>query len=582
MVARSKGGLRADFAPPQRNRPAGVRAAAALLSLLLFAPASAIAGWVDVTPAFMADPGFGRGIAWGDFDQDGAADLFVANAFGGPSRLFKNNGGTFVEVTTPPGLEAGNCFGASWADIDNDGDLDFLVTKVTAANRLYRNDGTTFTNASAGPFLESGSSFSSPWADIDQDGDLDVFITRNGADRLLRNDGVSFTDVTTATLADSGNGRGAVWGDYDQDGDCDLYVVNAMTPNRLYRNDGGSFVNVTAPPLDDGGDGRGAAWGDADNDGDLDLYLANFLAPNKYFRNDGAGLFVDATAGPLGDAANSQSVMWEDFDLDADLDLYIVNDGSANHLLRNDGGGVFSDITSGPEGESGPGIGGGAADFDEDGDVDLFFANSGTADKLLRNDVAPGRHWLQIDLEGSVSNRFGVGARVRVVCAAGSQAREVTAGSGYLSQSALTLTFGLDACTAADTVEVRWPSGIVQRMTNVAVDARMVVTEAAVSSAPSIPAAAPSFALQVAPNPSRGAVAIAIRSLAPHVARFFITDLSGRVVADLGARAIEDGFAHLTWDGRSSSRAPVSTGMYCAHAITPAGVKSARFLILRE
>jgi len=581
VIARSNGGLTADFAPPQRKRSAGVRAAA-LLSLLVLGPASAIAGWVDVTPAPLADPGFGRGIAWGDFDQDGAADLFVANAFGGPSRLFENNSGTFVEITTPPGLEAGNCFGASWADIDNDGDLDFLVTKVSAANRLYRNDGATFTNVSAGPFLESGSSFSCPWADIDKDGDLDVFIARNGADRLLRNDGASFTDVTTATLADSASGRGAAWGDYDQDGDSDLYVVNAMAPNRLYRNDGGSFVNVTAPPLNDAGDGRGAAWGDADNDGDLDLYLTNFLAPNKYFRNDGGGVFVDATAGPLGDPANSQSVIWEDFDLDADLDLYIVNDGSTNHLLRNDEGGVFTDITSGPEGDAGPGIGGGAADYDEDGDVDLFFANSGAADKLLRNDVAPGRHWLQIDLEGSVSNRFGVGARVRVVCEAGPQVREVTAGSGYLSQSALTLTFGLDLCTAADTVEVRWPSGIVQRLTNVTADARIVVSESGVTGAPSLPASAAALALQISPNPSRGPIAIVIRSTGPQTARVFISDLSGRVVADLGSREIEDGVTHLVWDGRNSSRAPVSTGMYCAHATTPAGVKSTRFFILRE
>jgi hypothetical protein len=520
-------------------------------------------------------------VAWGDFNQDGAADLFVANAFGGPSRLFQNNGGNFVEINTPPGLEPGNCFGASWADIDNDGDLDFLVTKISAANRLYRNDGASFTNVSAGPFLESGSSFSCPWADIDLDGDLDVFIARNGADRLLRNDGASFTDITTPILADSANGRGAAWGDYDQDGDADLYVVNASAPNRLYRNDGGALVNVTTPPLNDAGDGRGAAWGDADNDGDLDLYVANFLGANKYFRNDGGGAFVDATQGPLGDAGNSQSVIWEDFDLDADLDLYIVNDGSANHLLRNDEGGVFTDITSGPEGEVGPGIGGGAADYDEDGDVDLFFANSGTEDKLLRNDVAPGRHWLQIDLEGSVSNRFGIGAKVRVVCAGGAQFREVAAGSGYLSQSATTLTFGLDLCAAAETVEVRWPSGIVLRVANVAGDARILVREEDATDAPSIPKAA-QVALQISPNPSLGPVAIAIRSAIPQSARLLICDVTGRIVADLGTRSIEEGVSHIFWDGRNQSGALVSTGMYCASARTASGSQTARFLILRE
>ena len=562
------------------------RAAAALLALHVLLPASGLAAWVDVTPAPLADPGFGRGIAWGDFNQDGASDLFVANAFGGPSRLFQNSAGSFVEITSPPGLEGGNCFGASWADIDNDGDLDFLVTKVSAANRLYRNDGASFTNVSAGPFLESGSSFSCPWADIDLDGDLDVFIARNGADRLLRNDGASFTDITTPALADSANGRGAAWGDYDQDGDDDLYVVNAMAPNRLYRNDGGgSFVNVSAPPLNDAGDGRGAAWGDADNDGDLDLYLANFLAANKYFRNDGPGVFVDATSGPLGDAANSQSVLWEDFDLHADLDLYIVNDGSANHLLRNDEGGVFTDITSGPEGEAGPGIGGGAADYDQDGDVDLFFANSGTADKLLRNDVAPGRHWLQIDLEGSISNRFGIGARVRVACAGGTQFREVVAGSGSLSQSATTLTFGLDVCAAADSIEVRWPSGIVQRRTNVAADSRVVLSEEDVTGAPSIPPASSlsALALHISPNPSRGPISIAIRSPTLQAARIFITDISGRVVVDFGQRAIEDDDVTLiVWDGRNQSGAQVSTGVYCAHAKTSSGGKNARFLILRE
>ena len=561
---------------------ARIPAAAALLSLLFFDVSPARAVWVDVTPAPLADPGFGRGIAWGDFDQDGAADLFVANAFGGPSRLFENQNGSFAEITTPPGLEGGNCFGASWADIDNDGDLDFLVTKVSAPNRLYRNDGASFTNVSAGPFLETGSSFSCPWADQDQDGDLDVFIARNGADRLLRNDGGVFTDITSPTLADSANGRGAAWGDFDQDGDADLYVVNAMAPNRLYRNDGGgSFVNVAAPPLNDAGDGRGAAWGDADNDGDLDLYVANFLGPNKYFRNEGGGTFVDATLGPLGDPANSQSVMWEDFDLDADLDLYIVNDGSANHLLRNDGGGVFTDITSGPEGEAGPGIGGGAADYDEDGDVDLFFANSGTADKLLRNDVAPGRHWLQVDLAGSVSNRFGIGAGVRVVCASEAQFREVVAGSGYLSQSATTLTFGLDLCAVAETVEVRWPSGIVQRLTNVAADGRLLVSEDDVTAASSLPEAA-LLAIQISPNPSRGPISIAIRSVFPQAARILICDVAGRVVADLGRKSVGNGVAPIVWDGRNSSGIPLSTGMYCAHAQTSSESRTARFLLLRE
>jgi len=229
----------------------------------------------------------------------------------------------------------------AWGDMDNDGDIDLYVANVNTPNKLLRNDGAgVFSDATSGQLGDTSGGEGVAWGDMDNDGDLDLYLSNaGGASRLFRNDGGgTFVDIATGPLAGTNQGRGAAWGDMDNDGDLDLYVANASGANKLLRNDGaGTFVDATSAPLGDTGNGVGVAWGDVDNDGDLDLYLAKNGQANRLFRNEGGGAFVDATSGALGDPGSGHAVVWGDMDGDGDLDLYLANSGSANKLFRNEG-----------------------------------------------------------------------------------------------------------------------------------------------------------------------------------------------------------------------------------------------------
>ena len=195
--------------------------------------------------AGVANVGYGIGTAWGDYDNDGDLDLYVVN-YGSANLLYRNNGnGTFTEVGVAASVNnAGTGYAAAWGDYDNDGDLDLYLANNGTANRLYRNNGNgTFTEVGAAAGVaDAGSGFGVAWGDYDNDGRLDLYLTNFGQpNRLYRNNGNgTFTEVGAAAgVDDGGNGVGTAWGDYDGDGDLDLYMVNQGT-NRLYRNNGNS------------------------------------------------------------------------------------------------------------------------------------------------------------------------------------------------------------------------------------------------------------------------------------------------------------------------------------------------------
>jgi hypothetical protein len=288
----------------------------------------------------------GTGVAWGDYDNDGDLDLYLAQANGQPNQLYRNDGGdVFTDVTNGLPLgDVGDTYGAAWGDYDEDGDIDLYIANYSSANKLLRNDGASgFTDATGGtPLGDAGYGVGVAWGDYDNDGDLDLYLSNGSstANKLFRNDGGgSFTDVTAPPLNDAGTGMGVAWGDYDNDGDLDLYLVNFNGTNRLFRNNGGSFTDVAVSPLNDAGYGYGCAWGDYDNDGDLDLYLANGggTGENRLFRNDGGGTFVDAASGLVKNTGPSTGVAWGDYDGDGDIDLYVTNNHPHNNkLFRNE------------------------------------------------------------------------------------------------------------------------------------------------------------------------------------------------------------------------------------------------------
>jgi len=243
------------------------------------------------------------GVSTADYDNDGWYDLFFAD--GADARLYRNQGGTFTDVTAQVGLPTGNHVSVGlFADFDNDGDRDLFLGRFTAPPSLYRNEGGHFTEVTGdleglAPFVTVATA-----GDYDQDGDLDLYVgryldprvalpttlfyTRNSqGNTLLRNDGdFHFTDVTAeAGVREGGLTLGVTWGDYDRDGDPDLYVANDFGRNALFRNEGdGTFADVSeATGTLDFGYGMSADFGDPDNDGDLDLYVSNVHSGQRWY-----------------------------------------------------------------------------------------------------------------------------------------------------------------------------------------------------------------------------------------------------------------------------------------------------------
>jgi hypothetical protein len=431
----------------------------------------------------------GRGAAWGDFDGDGDLDLFFAiNA--AVDQLYQNNrigAGTndFSSIGPNAGIiYAGQGEAIALGDHDNDGDLDIFLSRAIGGNLLYTNNGTSpatfIQEATQVGLTTGGGGRGAAWFDYDNDGDLDLFlaVSIGTPDRLYRNDGVGatpqFTDVAPgAGLADTGNTGSATLGDYDDDGDLDIYLIKDGG-NRLYRNDGvgatPQFTDVAGTAGVNINAGVGADWGDYDGDGDLDLYVTHNPLDNKLYENDGnfpAPQFTDAapTAGVVS-SNNTQSGTWADYDNDGDLDLYITRFFDPNELYQNDGTGSFTQVAEGLE-NGGQGFDSAWADYDNDGDLDIFLTNNLSGSSQLYENGGNANRWLQVELTGGVSNVNGIGATLRATTGATTQRRQVNSGQSHLSQGSMAVEFGFGATTTIDVLEVLWPSGITQTLTNV-------------------------------------------------------------------------------------------------------------------
>ena len=451
-------------------------------------------------------PAYGMGACAADVDNDGAIDLFVTGA--GANALYRNSGnGTFADVTAKAGIGAGPfATSCAFADVDRDGFVDLFVTNYV--------DARPQTNVFCGVAASNARTYCHPlnFAPL--------------ASALYHNNGNgTFTDISaTAGIASHrGNGLGVVIGDYDDDGWPDIVVANDSMPNFLYHNEAAPSAVASGPPprvasgfsrtfrevglvsgiavAADGNPraGMGIDLADYDGDGRLDLFITNHeLEAHTLFRNLGRGLFTDMTTQSGVGLATLPYVgfgaVFFDYDNDGDLDLAITNghvvDNSGHYrpgarteqrklLLRNDRG-RFTDVGR----EAGAGfaiekIGRSlsAADIDNDGNLDLLFTNNGDAVNLLRNMSGRENNALLVRLVGTRSNRSAVGARLTLTAGAVKQVREVKAGSSYLGQSDLRQHFGLAQATRVDRLEIRWPSGQVEALTNVAANQILTVTE---------------------------------------------------------------------------------------------------------
>ncbi|HKU77828.1 MAG TPA: CRTAC1 family protein [Pyrinomonadaceae bacterium] len=435
------------------------------------------------------DIGWGMGVAVGDYNNDGFEDLYVSCL--GPDHLLKNNGnGTFTDMTAKAGVNDPRwTTGASFVDYDNDGDLDLFVVN--------------YVDFDINNLPEFGQGKTCTYKSIPvQCGPRGL---KGAGDSLFRNNGDgTFTEVSKQAGVNDENGYyglGILTGDFDDDGLTDIFVANDSTPNFYYRNKGnGTFEEMgftSGTAVNENGSEQGSMGvtaGDYDHDGKLDIFITNFADEyNTLYHNDGKNSFTDLSYAAKVAAVSLPHVGWGtkffDYDNDGWVDLFVANGHvypqlpayrQPRLLHRNNRDSTFTEV-SGEFGavltENRASRGVAFGDIDNDGDTDLLIGDLDGPPQLLRNDGGSGNNSVLIKLVGVKSNRTGIGARVTVVSGDLSQVDEVRSGDSYISQSDLRLHFGLEKRTKVDSIQVRWPSGVVDKISGVGVNRILTIKE---------------------------------------------------------------------------------------------------------
>ncbi len=452
--------------------------------------------FTDVTvSAGLTATGWGQGVCVGDYDNDGWEDLYVT--YYGKNRLYHNQGGVFTEVAEKAGVAgSGKAWGSGCAfmDYDRDGKLDLIVTNYVDFD------------LSTAP--APGERATCLWKGVP------VMCGPRGlpgAKNILyhnRGDG-TFEDVTVKAHIDRTDGHYSLSVstlDFDEDGWPDIYVACDSTPSILYRNNhDGTFTDVAvtagAAFNEDGREqaGMGTTVADFNGDGHLDIFKTNFSDDTStLYRNNGDGTFTDATSA-AGLGLYTQYLGWGtmflDFDNDGWPDLILANghvypEVDSQHLgssykeprilYHNNGDGTFSDISaSGGSGITTPASSRGLAvgDLWNDGQMSVVVSNMNAPASLLVNQVRTANHWIALRTVGTKSNRDGIGARITVKAGSRILVDEVRSGSSYISNSDMRAHFGLGAIAKLDWIEIRWPSGLIERFADLGADAVHTVRE---------------------------------------------------------------------------------------------------------
>ena len=492
----------------------------------------------------------GSGVVFFDYDADGDADLYFVNSGNIPqvgqepqqaqlgNVLYRNEGnGRFTDVTEVSGTgDTGYGMAAAAGDIDNDGDADLYVANF-GQDVLYRNNGDgTFTDITEAAGVDNDLwGIAVVYLDFDVDGDLDIFVVNylvyelsmpvttfkgiigyghprsyeGTSDVLYRNNGDgTFTDIAkTAGVTNSTEGRGmaAVACDYDNDGFPDIYVTNDTNRNFLYHNNGDGTFTDESLFIGIGYDGNGVAegsmgvdCGDYNGDGWLDFIVANSEKATLYQNEEGL-FFVDATVNSGLQQPTLPYVgfspLFLDYDNDGHLDLFCANGhpqdvieilmdnetyAQRDQMFQNSGDGTYIDVSETAGAYFTQALVGRAAataDYDNDGDTDIVIMNSNQRAVLLRNDGGNQKNWIGIKLIATQRNRDAIGAKVTVSSGGMTQVREVKSGSSYASGSDTRLLFGLEENQHVEKITVVWHGGSTQVVKDASVNRILTIVE---------------------------------------------------------------------------------------------------------